>query len=52
MRVRLCAAQEPAIQFVQQEQQREQEAAEAAAPNLSAADAQGLIFGGGGPSVS
>ena len=41
--------QEPAIEFVRQQQAAAQAAAEQTT-ELSAADVQGLIFGGGGPS--
>ena len=45
----LCFFQEPAIEFVRQQQAAAQAAAEQTT-ELSAADVQGLIFGGGGPS--
>jgi len=45
----LLVAPEPAIEFVRQQQAAAQAAAEQTT-ELSAADVQGLIFGGGGPS--
>ena len=44
----LVPAQEPAIEFIR-EQQEAQECAAPAAVELSKADVQGLLFGGGGP---
>ena len=44
----LCAVQDPAIELVRELQAAQEERASAATPELSKADVQGLLFGGGG----